>query len=162
MKALFLFLVVPVLSFGQTIHVKDKKIAYEGKEKIALPASEIFSRMERVLPGLISKYMVEQQSGNSIKARGELKMQTPYYLVRTVTYSIKLSAVDNSYEYQIDSVLFNEQERGKKLVTKSSKEVLDNMSETGAIVGETENILNETDMRFQKLLAVLKSKVKGD
>lgn len=162
MKALFLFLIIPVLSFGQTIHVQDEKIVYEGKEKIALSSSEIFGRIQKALPGLVSNYEVEEQSGNSVKARGKLKLQTPYYLVRTVTYSIKLSAVDNGYEYQIDSVSFNEQERGKKMVTKSSKEMLDNMSETGAIVGETEKILNETDMRFQKLLAVLKSKVKGD
>jgi hypothetical protein len=34
------------------------------------------------------------------------------------------------------------------------------MGETGAVVGETEKILNETDMRFEKLIAVLRSEMK--
>jgi len=54
-------------------------------------------------------------------------------------------------------VSFTEQKRGEKPSTKSSKEVVDNMGEQGAIVGETEKLLNEVDMRFQKLLALLRS-----
>lgn len=162
MKILLLILILPVLSFAQTIHVKDEKIVYEDKEKIALSSSEIFNRIQQALPNLVSNYQVEEQSENSVKARGELKLKTPYNLIRAVTYSIKVNTTHNGYEYQIDSVSFIEQERGEKLVTKSSKEVLEGMSETGAMVGATEKILNETDMRFQKILAILKSKVKAN
>jgi hypothetical protein len=80
--------------------------------------------------------------------------------MRTVDYSLQLKAKDNGYDYVIDSVSFTEQERGGKAVTKTSKEMLENMGETGKIVGDTEKILNETDMRFQQILAVIRASVK--
>jgi hypothetical protein len=162
MRILFLILILPTCLFGQTIHIKDEKIVYEGKEKVNLPAPETFSRIQQVLPTIVHNYKMEEQSENSIKARGQMKLETPYHLIRTVSYSIKLHSTEKGYEYTIDSVFFTEQERGEKANTVPSKEVVKNMGETGAIVGETEKILNETDMRFQKLLALLKSKVKAD
>lgn len=159
MKALFILLLIPVLSIGQTVPVKDKKIVYEGKEKMAgVSASEIFNRIQAVLPTIVNKYQLEEQSGSSIKARGELKLKTSYDLVRTASYSIKVDATKNGYEYLIDSVSFTEHERGEKAITKSSKEVFADMEETGKTAEDTERILNEADMRFQKLLDLLKSK----
>jgi hypothetical protein len=87
-----------------------------------------------------------------------MKLETPYNIIRTVTYSISVKAMKNGYSYLIDSVFFSEKVRGEKTVIKPSEEVLENMGETGPIVGRTEKILNETDMRFQKLLALLRSK----
>lgn len=158
MKILFIILLMPLFSIGQTVHVKDEAIVYEGKEKIkGATASEIFTRVQKKLPLIISNYEVKEQSANTINARGEMRLKTPYNLIRTVNYSFKITAVEEGYEYVIDSVSFTEKVRGEKPVTKSSKEVLKNMGETGKIVGDTEKLLNETDMRFQNILAVLKS-----
>jgi len=160
MKMLLLCLLLPVISVGQTVHIKDEKIVYEGKEKLQLPQHEIFNRIQQAVPKIIDHYQLEHQSDTSIKARGELKLKTPYHLVRIVEYSIKISSTESGYEYLIDSVIFKEQERGEKAVTRPSKEVVDDMGETGKIVGDTEKILNETDMRFQKLLTILKKEIK--
>jgi hypothetical protein len=160
MKILFLCLLLPVFTAGQTVHIKDDKIVYEGKEKLALPAQEISIKAQKALPKIINKYQLQGQSDHSISATGELKLKTPYHIIRTVLYSIKINSTESGYEYLIDSVIFKEQERGEKAITKPSKEVLDNMNETGKIVGDTEKILNETDMRFQKLLALLKKEMK--
>lgn len=162
MKMLLLLLLLPVFAFAQTVHIKDEKIVYEGKEKInSASASQVFERMQKVLPDIINNYKSEEQSAHSIKARGEMKLRTPYNVVRTVSYSIKVNALQDGYEYIIDSVAFTERERGGKISTKQSSEVLENMGETGKIVGDTEKLLNETDMRFQKLLALLKLKTAG-
>jgi len=160
MKILFLCLLFPVFTVAQTVHIKDDKIVYEGKENLALPSQEISSRAQKAIPKLINKYQLQRQSDHSITATGELKLKTPYHIIRTVLYSIKIKPTESGYEYLIDSVIFKEQERGEKAVIKPSEEVLDDMDETGKIVGDTEKILNETDMRFQKILALLKKEMK--
>lgn len=158
MKSLLIFLIVPALSIGQTVHIKDDKVFYEGKEKITgISASELSNRIRNILPSIISDYKIDEQSSMAVKASGKLKLNTPYNIIRTVPYSIKLRVVEDGYEYVIDSVSFTEQKRGEKMIVKSSKELLENMAETQPAIGEAERILNETDMRFQKLLALLKS-----
>jgi len=162
MKVLFLFLILPVFSFGQTIHIKDDKIVYEGKEKSTLPTKETFSRILQALPNIVDNYSIEQQSEDSIVARGELKLKAPHHIVRTVHYFLKINSTENGYEYLIDSVLFKERQRGEEVITIPSEKVVKNMDETGKVVGVTEKILNETDMKFQKLLALLRRETKKD
>lgn len=158
MKFLFIFLIWPAFSIGQTVHIKDKEIFYEGKEKVeGLSTAEIFSRIQKLLPDLVNNYQEEEKSENSIKAKGQLRLQTPYNIIRKVSYVINVKATDKGYEYVIDSVFYYERERGRKATTRSSEDVLDGISETGKVVGETEKILNETDMRLQKLLALLRN-----
>lgn len=160
MKFLCILLIIPALSIGQTVHIKDKKIVYEGKETVTgLSSAEIFSRIQKALPDIVKNYKMDTQTGNSITARGELKLRTPYTIIRTVSYAIAVNAMENGYEYRIDSVFFTQKERGEKTVTKSSEEVIEGISETGKVVGETEKILNETDMKFQRVLALLRSQI---
>jgi hypothetical protein len=160
MKFLLLFLTLPLFSVAQTVHVKDENIVYEGSETVSgISASEIFRRIQQMLPIIVGGYKVAEQSDHLIIARGELRLKTPYTIQRTVPYSIRVKAKDNGYEYRIDSVSFVEQKRGGKAVTRSSKDVVKDMGETGKIVGDTEKILNETDMRLQQILMVIKSTV---
>lgn len=160
MKVLFLFLILPVFAYGQTIHVKDDKIVYEGKEKSILPVKETFDRIQVALPKIVDNYSIEQQTENSIVAKGELKLKTPHHIKRTVHYFLKITSTENGYEYLIDSVMFKEREKGEKEIIIPSQKVVKNMDETGKVVGVTEKILNETDMKFQKLLALLRREVK--
>jgi hypothetical protein len=158
MKFLIALLILPLFSASQTVHVKEDIILYEGKEKvIGVSAAQIDKRIPDILRSLVDNFKVEKQSADKVRGRGQLKLKTPYNIIRTVDYSIELRGMQDGYEYLIDSVSFTEQKRGEKSVTKSSKEVLENMGEQGAIVGETERLLNETDMRFQRLLAMLKA-----
>jgi hypothetical protein len=157
MKILILLLALPLGSIGQTVHVKYERIVYEGKEKInSSSASEIFKRIHQTVPSLVSSYQVTEQSSNTIKADGKFKLNSDYNIVRTVSYNIQLKATEGGYSYVIDSVKFTERNRGEKETTKSSQEILKNMDEAGKIVGDTEKILNETDLRIQKLLELLK------
>lgn len=151
---------MPFISIGQTVHVKDERIVYEGTEKInGLSASEIFNRIQQTLPSIVNGYKINEQSSSAIKVKGELRLNSPYSIVRNVNYLIQLKVAEGVYSYMIDSVKFIEQNRGEKSITKSSKEVLENMGEAGKIVGDTEKILNETDMEIQKLLELLRQQV---
>jgi hypothetical protein len=160
MKMLFAFLFFPMISMGQTIHIKNDTIVYEGKEKIpSLTPSEILKRSQDALASIVSNYKNLQTSDHSVTGRGQFKLQTPYDIKRTVSYTIQITTTDEGYDFLIDSVSLKEQVRGEKSVTKSSAELLDTMGEAGKIVDNTEKILNEMDMNFQKLLAQLKSKL---
>src|SRR5215213_4316184 len=128
MKFLFVFLIIPVLSIGQTIHIKDEKIIYEGQEKIGGTSSaEIFSRVQKQLPVIVNDYQEEEKSAASIKAKGAFRLTTPYSVIRKVSYFITINEIEGGYRYVIDSVSFIEKERGKKTVTKASAEVAEGM-----------------------------------
>ncbi len=97
---------------------------------------------------------------DSLELHGRMRLNTPYPLVRYVNYRFRLTPLDNGYKYVIDSVFYTEQERGRPIDIVPGEEMVERMGETGAIVGDTEKILNETDMRFQKLIAVLRAEMK--
>lgn len=157
MKMLFIFMLLPALSIGQTVHMKDHKIVYEGKERIpGVSTSELLKRLGEALPGIVHHYHVSKQSDQYIQADGELRMNGSYSHIHTVNYSIQLIPEENGYQYRIDSVFFKETVRGGKTIIRSSKEVLDDMGEAGQIVWDTEKILNETDMRFREVLDKIK------
>ena len=159
MKTALLLLLFPVLAFGQTIHVKDKKIVYEGKENLGRPMPSLATAdLGRIL-GVPGDHQASVKQGE-LEVYGKLKLQSPYPFIRYVNYRFKLTPLDSGYKYVIDSVYFTEQERGRRIDTISSEEMVEKMGETGKIVGETEKILNETDMRFQKLIAVVRSEMK--
>lgn len=158
MKIFLILLLLPLFSIGQTVHIKDDKIIYEGKEEINGSSSgQTFEKIQKQLPQLLSYYRTSDSSGSSVKGMGQLQLTTPYPVLRSVFFTITVNPTDSGYDYLIDEVFFTQRERGKKPVVRSAKEVLEGINETGKVVGETEKILNETDMRFQKLLSLLKS-----
>jgi hypothetical protein len=160
MKTVLFFLLFPAFAYGQTIHVKDKKIVYEGKEDLGRPMNPVTEvQLERIL-GIQGQHKAGELEEKSVAVYGRMKLKTPYPLMRYVNYRFKLTTLDSGYKYVIDSVYYTEQERGRKIDTFSSEKMVDRMGETGAVVGETEKILNETDMRFEKLIAVLRSEMK--
>jgi hypothetical protein len=136
MKTLLLLLILPVLAVGQTVHVKDKEIVYEGKVNLGGPPRDLTMTLTRVLAGEKEGYRVEDQDGDSIKAKAKMRLATPHHLIRYVNYNFKLRTLPNGYEYVIDSVFLTNQERGEKADTLSSKKLLDNMEDTGDIVGK--------------------------
>jgi hypothetical protein len=163
MKYLFLFFLFPLFSKSQTVHIKDEKIEYEGRVTVnGLSASEIGIRIQKILNGAIddpTRHVIKEEEKGKIKAEGEMRLTTPYSFIRTVFYTIKITPVNKGYTYFLDNVFLKEQERGKEVKSKSSKELLEEMGEAGKTVIDTEKILNEIDMRIQQLLATIKSKM---
>ena len=160
MKILFVLCMLPLLSIAQTVHLKDDKIVYEGKEKTPSAATaEVYNRIKKILPSLVDNFQIDEQSATSMKARGSMKLKAPYNIIRRVYYSIRVGAMENGYEYCIDSVFYTVQQRGEKLITKPPKEVLGEVEERGKPAEEAEKMLNETDLRFQRLLYLLKSEM---
>ena len=158
----FFFLLVPLFSVAQTVHIKNEEIEYEGKVKTeGLSAKEIHLRAQDVLNAANDNrlHFVVTAKENSVQSKGEMKLKTPYNLIRTVFYTLEITPFNNGYTYHIDSVYLKEQERGKKAKVKSSKELLEGMGEAGKPLIETEKIVNEIDMRFQQLLAGIKSAI---
>ena len=155
-----MLIILPAFAFGQTIHVKDKKIVYEGKEDLGRRVRAISPASIRIMSGVSTDSVASEEVRDSLLVKGKMKLESPYHLKRYVNYCLKLTPLDNGYKYLIDCVYFTEQERGGKTDTLSSEKMLENMGDTGNIVGETEKTLNETDMRFQKLLAVLRKEMR--
>ncbi|MGZ3950966.1 MAG: hypothetical protein ACXVBZ_06195 [Flavisolibacter sp.] len=160
MKTVLLLLLLPALGYGQTIHVKDKKIVYEGKENLGRPMKAVTTAELASMLGVPGDHQGGGQVGASVAVNGSIRLHTTFPLKRYVNYTFKLTPLDSGYKYLIDNVYYTEQERGRQIDTLSSEKMLEKMGDTGDIVGDTEKILNETDMRFQKLIAVLRSEMK--
>lgn len=103
------------------------------------------------------KSLERQEKG--VKARGALKLTTPHHLIRILQYTIELTEKDSGYTYRIDSVSLLERVRGEKAKVRTSKELLEALSESGKGAIEAEQLLNEIDMRLQQILAVLRTRL---
>ncbi|MDQ3842711.1 MAG: DUF4468 domain-containing protein [Bacteroidota bacterium] len=163
MKSVFFFLLLPFFAPCQTVHIKGAEIDYMGMEKVAgITKAELYNRMKDALASTIKNYQfINEDSGDKeeIALKGAIKLRTPYPVIRSVLYSMKFSITDSGYTYHIDDVYLSEQQRGEKQVLIPSKELLIKMGESGKPAIETEQLLNEMDMNFQKLLAVLRKKI---
>ena len=163
MKIFIFFLLLPFFPFCQTVHIADGKIEYKGKEKIeGLSETEILSRAQTSVISSLKNYqeLKEDSNKNAVKARGEIKLNSSYNHIRKVLYSITITANGGGYQYHIDSVYLKQKIRGGKTEIRSSKELLEGMEEAGIQVMILEKILNEIDMRFQHLIAMLEFKIK--
>lgn len=163
MKFVLIFLFVPLFSLSQTVHTKDDRIFYEGKEKTTgVPSSEIIRRLRQVMQAVMLSYETVDSSNGSIKAKGQFRLNTPHRIIRTVDLFITVKPSDNGYDYVIDSVSMKETKRGLSTTVKSSKEILEEMEDFGKQAEDTERILNEIDLRIQQLLALMKKSMTAD
>ena len=163
MKILFsLALCLPLLLSAQTIHRKGNKIVYEGD--VALPGSSA-SQINTVLQNALSELIKKDKTPAIIQANekgfvtsGDIKLNASYPLSRTVNYTIALKGKDGGYDYRIDSVYVMEKKPGQAETKRTAKQLLKEMEVSGPVAEAAEKILNEIDMNFQKLLALLKTK----
>jgi hypothetical protein len=116
----------------------------------------MLNRLQQAMEQHISNYEMITASNDAIKAKGQFRLITPHPIVRTVDYIITLKPNNEGYEYSIDSVRMKEKKRGFGTVTKSSKEILEKIEDFGKEAEQAERILNETDMRIQQLLVLLR------
>lgn len=153
-----LFLLIPLASVSQTVHVKDDRIAYEGKLDIAYPLSEVGNRIQQLSASSRHRFDSLVQEDNLVQTKGSFRLRTPHSLVRTVDYLMIIKQETNGYQYTIDSVTLTEKKRGQGTTKKNSKEILDDLEEFGLKGAHAETILNEIDMQLQQVLAWLNKK----
>jgi hypothetical protein len=156
------FFSLPVTA--QTVHVDTDRIAYRSTVTVANTSQlELFFRAQKA----IADYVTQQPPlintdaiNNEISAQGSIRLKAPYHLVKSLLYKIKLLVHDGTYQYQIDSVYLKEEERGGSTKLTSSQELLKGMDVSGPASWIMENQLNEIDMNFQKLIALVNDEMK--
>jgi len=162
MKSLLFFLLLPFFSAAQTVHVEDNRIVYKGAVKLeATSQADVYARAKKVIPSHLNKNEIgENDKKETIVSEGMIRLQSPYHLIKTLHYTIELTAGDGEYRYRIDSVYLKQKERGGSTEKISSEELLKGMESTGLVAATTEKQLNEIDMNFQKLISLIVADMK--
>ena len=166
MRYLLFFLLLPFTGLTQTVHLHDDKIEYKGKVKVdSFNKDEIYKRAKMSLAMRVKaedeNFITDSVEKDKLFASGVLRLETPYSMIRKLYYTIKIDVEKEGYHYHIDSVFITEKIRGGKTTTISSKELVKRMDISGPTSAQTEKLLNEIDMDFQKLLALLKTDIRG-
>ncbi len=162
-QILILFL-APMAACGQTVHIDEDRIVYKGTVVVNNASqADLYQRardaMQNVSVGK-AEIIDENKDKGKITAKGKLRLVTPYHLIRTVEYVIELTVEEGQYTYRIDSVYLKQAERGAKTTRLPSEKLVKGVEATGAESVESEKELNEIDMNFQKLLAIVHSDIK--
>jgi len=162
-KHILFLLLIPVASFGQTVHIDEDRIVYKGTVKLEqVNKEDMYTRAKNALLNNVkgSKVEIAEDNKEKIAAKGSIRLSSPYHIIKTVEYILELSVEDGKYKYRIDSVYIKQAERGGKKKKISSEELLKGMEVTGATSANTEKQLNEIDMNFQKLLVLINTNMK--
>jgi hypothetical protein len=90
---------------------------------------------------------------------GVMRLSTPYPIIRNICYTLKISVKDGSYHYKIEDVSIWEKHRGDDAHLISSKDIVDQLDESGTPAIEAEHTLNAIDLNLQKLLTLIRNKI---
>jgi len=155
---------LPLQLLGQTVHVDEDRIVYKEKVKVANASqAELYERAKEAILNIKSgkqNIIKENSEKGVIVANGKIKLVTPYHIIRTVHYVFEIAVEDGKYNYRIDSVYMVEKERGGKTSMISSEKMVKAVEETGVTSIEAEKKLNELDMNFQKIIALVNADMK--
>ena len=169
-KQAVFFLLIPAVTFGQTVHIDSNRIVYKGTVKLdAVNKGELFARARNAIFNNVKEskdsIVTDNKEKGMISAKGSIKLASPYHIIKKVEYILELSVDDGKYEYRIDSVHIKQVERGGKTTRIDSEELLIGLDVTvsGFVPGSgnVEMQLNEIDMNFQKLIALVNADMKG-
>jgi hypothetical protein len=162
-KRIIFLLLIPVVTTGQTVHVDEDRIVYKGTIKLEqVNKEDMYTRAKNAILNNVkgSKKGIVEDNKEKIAAKGSIKLGSPYHIIKTVEYILEVLVEDGKYKYRIDSVYIKQVERGGKTNKISSEELLKGMEVTGSTSANTEKQLNEIDMNFQKLLALVNNDMK--
>jgi len=169
MKQIIFFLMIPAATCGQTVHVDSNRIVYKGTVKLdSVNKEELFARARNAIFNNVKEgkdsIVIDNKEKGIISAKGSIKLASPYHMIKTVDYILELSVDDGKYDYRIDSVSIKQVERGGKTIRIYSKELLEGLDVTvsGFVPGSgnVEKQVNEIDMNFQKLIALISADMK--
>jgi hypothetical protein len=166
-KLIIFLLLIPVVTYGQTVHVDSNRIVYKGTVKPGLiNKDELYARAKNAIfnnvKGSKEVIVVDDNERGMIAAQGSIRLASPYHIIKTVEYILELSVDDGKYEYRIDSVYIKQVERGGKTHKISSEELLKGMDVSGPVSAAAEKQLNEIDMNFQKLIDLVNTYMKRE
>lgn len=151
---------------GQTVHIENDRIVYKGKVSVANASKrEVYERAKEAIGNHVRTVefaMEDNKEEGTITVFGTIKLTTPYHLKRTVGYMLQLSIDDHGYQYRIDSVYMKQVERGGNTIRLSSEELFKGIEATGPESIDAEKQLNEIDMKFQKILALINRDIRKD
>ena len=154
MKWLLLFLLIPLSSTSQTVHLNDDKIFYEGSIKAGLAKPDLQDALKNAEKNCSSH--IHNVSFNAddhqITAVAEMTLTPARNAVNTLQYTLKLFVSEGQVNYQIDDVFLITKARGGNTDTIPSKNIVKDMEVTGPVATATEKILNEIDMRLRELI----------
>ena len=166
-KQLVFFLLIPAVTYGQTVHVDSNRIIYKVTVKVdSVNKERLFARAKNAIVNNVKEdsIVIDNKEKGIISAKGCIKLASPYHIIKKVEYILELSVDDGKYEYRIDSVSIKQVERGGKTTRIYSEELLKGLDVTvsGFVPGsgDIEKQLNEIDMNFQKLIALVKADMK--
>jgi len=166
MKALFIAVMFPVAVLGQTVHHQKNEIIYKGDVKLAsLSTKDPMASLSNAVhvAGVEARAQFDStSSGKVLATKGTIGLNAPFRIIRNLHFTLTVSPQTAGYNYQVDSVFVTEKRRGGNETVKKSKELLDGIEDTGLRAVEAEKVLNEIDMRLQKLLAVMKREMKKE
>ena len=158
------FFSLPVTA--QTVHVDSDRVVYHNTVTVDHTSQlELFFRAQKA----IANYVTQQPAliktdaiNNEISGQGIIRLKSPYHLIKNVLYTITLSVNDGAYQYHVDSVYLQEQERGETTKLTSSRELLKGMDVSGSASWIMEEQLNVIDMNLQKVIALVKGEMKNE
>ena len=166
-KQTIFFLLIPVVSFGQTIHIDSNRIVYKGTVKLdAVNKDELYARAGNAIFNNVREdsMVSDNKEKGMIAAKGSIKLASPYHLIKKVEYILELRVDDGKYEYRIDSVSIKQVERGGKTTMIYAEELLKGLDLTASGFvpgyGDVEKQVNEIDMNLQKLIALVSTDMK--
>jgi Domain of unknown function (DUF4468) with TBP-like fold len=164
LKQILFYLLMPVAAAGQTVHVDDNRIVYKGAVKVSeINKQQLYERAKDAIYNNVKdgreNIIEESKQKGKITVKGSFRLTTPWELIRKVEYILELAVEERGYKYRIDSVVLQQKERGGKKITMSSGKMLKAVDVTGPESREAEKQLNELDMNFQKILALIKADI---
>ena len=164
MKRLLFILLLPSALYSQTVHIEDDRIVYKGTVNVpGVNKEELYGRAGDAIHNNVKgkKDIIEDNKETGmLTVKGTMRLTTPWHLIRTVGYILELSVEDGKYKYRVDSVYWKQAERGGKTTKLSSAELFKGIESTGPESIEAEKQLNEIDMNFQKLIALINNDIK--
>lgn len=153
----------PLHLIAQMIHFDGDEIQYNGSVSVpGVSVKEVQLRLHQALPEIVSSKERKEEpviNKDKLTVPCKITLSTPFHLSRQVHFTMQVTAKEGAYTYNIDKVYLTEKRRGGEAKKTSSEDLLKGMEETGNAGAEREKLLNEIDMRFQKLLAQLEAAV---
>ena len=157
---LLLIFLLPAISLAQTVPVAEEKVLYKGKIEIrATSMGNAYSQAKSLLLNVMNANpdsLKEIKQEGVLTSTANIRLVSPYHLIKEFTYKVKMHAKENVIGYEISDIELKVHERGGKSKTISSAELLKGIQENGKVAMQAEKHLNEIDMNIQKVIAKMK------
>jgi len=166
MKYILLTLLLPLFASAQTVHIKDDKIDYEETVSVKSGSkSALYNSAKAALMHSINSdgkaIITDAKKNDKIAACGSIKLSPDGVTVNKLLFTIEMKIKKDGYKYHIHKVHVVQYKSGVKISDISSEDLLEGMDSSGDTAAKTEKQLNEIDMDFQKIIALIKADMNG-